>query len=437
MKDPVVIEVVRKTVTVDCSVEEAFRVFTADATSWWPVESHSIHRTVSEIVFESRAGGEVYEVSATGEKGYWASVLEWEPPSRLVLAWNILHTENSATEVEVRFRVPLAVETTQWIIAIGSFGSALVALALALGLKDWFFRPRLRLVLRHAADPEESSDRIVTKRLETAETAAFVRLRLDNRGRSTARNVGVRVLDVHRWDGANSRWVRSRPELDGRLLQPSNQLASEPDLVDVFPYSDRIVDLASVDHDRAAEGESPIFVEISHPWPPNEANILEPATWQLELLVVGDNIRPERSFVTLSYDGLWPKLDDPTIWEHFVVDGPHPSATETSNRRVTRSVGTGRRRRRRHIALNPLLRPRAWAFRRDAAAGRDGAAPPATGLSPPPRSPRRAVRPLAGGRARDAEPAEEPDQRAIFASRYWSSSCAASSISLCRHSAAR
>jgi hypothetical protein len=90
----------------------------------------------------------------------------------------------------------LAVETTQWVIAIGSLGSALVALALALGLKDWFFRPRLRLVLRHASDPEESSDRIVTKRLETAETAAFVRLRLDNRGRSTARNVGVRVLKV-------------------------------------------------------------------------------------------------------------------------------------------------------------------------------------------------------------------------------------------------
>jgi hypothetical protein len=94
--------------------------------------------------------------------------------------------------------------------------------------------------------------------------------------------------------------------------------------VDVFPYSDRIVDLASVDHDRASEGRRAIFVEISHPWPPNEANILEPATSQLELLVVGDNIRPERSFVTLSYGGQWPHLDDPTISKHFVVDGPHP-----------------------------------------------------------------------------------------------------------------
>jgi uncharacterized protein YndB with AHSA1/START domain len=104
MSESLVIEVVRKTVTVDCAVEEAFRVFTADAISWWPVESHSIHQTVSEIVFEPREGGEVYEVSESGERGHWATVLEWDPPARLVLAWNILNADTEPTEVEVRFR---------------------------------------------------------------------------------------------------------------------------------------------------------------------------------------------------------------------------------------------------------------------------------------------------------------------------------------------
>lgn len=103
MKDALMIEVVRKTITVDCAVEEAFRVFTADAISWWPVQSHSIHETVAEIVFEPDAGGEVYEISTSGEKGYWATVLDWDPPSRLVLAWNILRADGSPTEVEVRF----------------------------------------------------------------------------------------------------------------------------------------------------------------------------------------------------------------------------------------------------------------------------------------------------------------------------------------------
>jgi uncharacterized protein YndB with AHSA1/START domain len=96
------IEIVRKTVMVDCAVEEAFRVFTAGAISWWPVDSHSIHETVTEIVFEPEVGGEVYEVSAGGEKGYWGTVLAWDPPKRLVLEWNI-RADGSPTEVEVRF----------------------------------------------------------------------------------------------------------------------------------------------------------------------------------------------------------------------------------------------------------------------------------------------------------------------------------------------
>ena len=104
MNDAAVIEVVRKSVTVDCAVEEAFRIFTADATSWWPVESHSIHGAdVREIVFEPNVGGKIYEAVESGERGHWATVLEWEPPSRLVLAWNILERPGDLTEVEVRF----------------------------------------------------------------------------------------------------------------------------------------------------------------------------------------------------------------------------------------------------------------------------------------------------------------------------------------------
>ncbi|HKX48553.1 MAG TPA: SRPBCC family protein [Gaiellaceae bacterium] len=103
MSDALVLEVIRKTVTVDCAVEEAFRVFTADAISWWPVETHSIHATVDEIVFEPKVGGAVYEIGTNGERGHWATVLEWEPPHRLVLAWNILEREGDLTEVEVRF----------------------------------------------------------------------------------------------------------------------------------------------------------------------------------------------------------------------------------------------------------------------------------------------------------------------------------------------
>ena len=71
MSDALVIEAVRKTVTVDCTVEEAFRVFTTDATSWWPLatRTRSPATTVEQVVFEPGVeGGEVYELTAGGEK---------------------------------------------------------------------------------------------------------------------------------------------------------------------------------------------------------------------------------------------------------------------------------------------------------------------------------------------------------------------------------
>lgn len=103
MSDAVAIEVVRKTVTVDCAVEEAFRVFTEDIGSWWPTDTHALQRgEVRKLVFEAHAGGEVYEVAGDGVKGHWATVVALEPPNRLVLAWEV-NPERLGTEVEVRF----------------------------------------------------------------------------------------------------------------------------------------------------------------------------------------------------------------------------------------------------------------------------------------------------------------------------------------------
>ena len=102
MSRTLVIEAVRKTITVDCAVEEAFRVFTADVQSWWPTDTHSIYGDAKEIVFEEREGGEVFEISENGEKGHWATVVAFEPPSRLVLAWEV-NPKALGTEVEVRF----------------------------------------------------------------------------------------------------------------------------------------------------------------------------------------------------------------------------------------------------------------------------------------------------------------------------------------------
>ena len=104
MSESLVIEAVRKTVTVDCVVEEAFRVFTADATSWWPVATHSINgRDVRRGRLRGARGRRGLRGDGGRREGPLGDRVVWEPPSRLVLAWNILEREAVPTEVEVRF----------------------------------------------------------------------------------------------------------------------------------------------------------------------------------------------------------------------------------------------------------------------------------------------------------------------------------------------
>ena len=92
---------VRKTVLVDFTPEEAFDLFTAGIASWWPVGTHSYGGdAVTDVVFEPRAGGRVYEVTAAGEQD-WATVRSFDRPNGFVLDWLI--GDASGSEVEVRF----------------------------------------------------------------------------------------------------------------------------------------------------------------------------------------------------------------------------------------------------------------------------------------------------------------------------------------------
>lgn len=94
-------EAIRKTVLVDFAPAEAFELFTARIASWWPVSSHSYAGdAVTDVVLEPQVGGRLYEVTDAGEQD-WGRVLEWEPPHRFLLDWQI--GDAAGTVVEVRF----------------------------------------------------------------------------------------------------------------------------------------------------------------------------------------------------------------------------------------------------------------------------------------------------------------------------------------------
>ncbi|HEX5900861.1 MAG TPA: SRPBCC family protein [Solirubrobacteraceae bacterium] len=99
---------VRQTVTVEAPPERAFAVFTEGLDSWWPLATHAIGaQPAVAVVVEPRPGGRWYERAADGSECDWGRVLAWEPPHRLVLAWEISadwqHDPGLVTEVEVRF----------------------------------------------------------------------------------------------------------------------------------------------------------------------------------------------------------------------------------------------------------------------------------------------------------------------------------------------
>lgn len=103
MSETTAIEPVVKSITVDCPVERAFTVFTREIGTWWPTDTHALHAgDVREVVWEAHAGGEVYEIATGGDRARWATVLRWEPPHRLVIAWQV-DPDRLGTEVEVRF----------------------------------------------------------------------------------------------------------------------------------------------------------------------------------------------------------------------------------------------------------------------------------------------------------------------------------------------
>jgi uncharacterized protein YndB with AHSA1/START domain len=98
---------VRHSITVEAPQEKAFAVFTDGFDRWWP-RSHKIGpEALEQAVLEGREGGRWYERDTDGSECEWGKVLVWEPPSRLVLAWQITgewaYDADFLTEVEVTF----------------------------------------------------------------------------------------------------------------------------------------------------------------------------------------------------------------------------------------------------------------------------------------------------------------------------------------------
>ena len=100
---------IRREGVVQATPERAFEIFTEGIASWWPSDTHSVEggqgegRRPEAIVFETGPNGRIYERMTNGKEAHWANVTAWEPPNRLVLAWQVNPDTPGPTEIEMRF----------------------------------------------------------------------------------------------------------------------------------------------------------------------------------------------------------------------------------------------------------------------------------------------------------------------------------------------
>ena len=97
-------EPVRKTVTVPLSPAEAFAAFTDEASSWWPLATHSVAGDDAVgVVFEPHVGGHIVESARDGSTCTWGTVTAWEPGVRFACTWHPGLSPDEATDLEVAF----------------------------------------------------------------------------------------------------------------------------------------------------------------------------------------------------------------------------------------------------------------------------------------------------------------------------------------------
>jgi uncharacterized protein YndB with AHSA1/START domain len=99
--------VVHKEITVDVTADRAFEVFTSGIDTWWSREHHNGPGELQKVVIEPSEGGRCYNREVDGNEVQWGTVLNWDPPGRLVIGWQLneqwIFDPKFVTEVELTF----------------------------------------------------------------------------------------------------------------------------------------------------------------------------------------------------------------------------------------------------------------------------------------------------------------------------------------------
>jgi uncharacterized protein YndB with AHSA1/START domain len=103
---------IKQTVSVKLPPDRAFQVFTARMGEWWP-RGKTIGKDPHRIVVvEPRADGRWYEEDEAGKQCEWGKVIDWDPPHRLLLAWQLDASFSYDPELETEVLITFETEGT-------------------------------------------------------------------------------------------------------------------------------------------------------------------------------------------------------------------------------------------------------------------------------------------------------------------------------------
>lgn len=90
----------RRQVLVACDQPTAYRLFTGEIDSWWPLESHGCFGPGGSVAFD---GQRIVETGPSGETAIWGTVTADDPPRSIPFTWHPGRTTEEATRVTVTF----------------------------------------------------------------------------------------------------------------------------------------------------------------------------------------------------------------------------------------------------------------------------------------------------------------------------------------------
>jgi hypothetical protein len=222
-------------------------------------------------------------------------------------------------------------EVREWLVAVGTVGAVIVALALAFYTGWRENRRRPVLALSYDQDSDLVMETVRTVYAQTlgslSRPAAYLRFGVSNKlGRLAAQDVQILLADIVPLEYGPGVPDLPRPiNISYPALTWTHSL-DDPTRITLAPGLKRYIDVA-----RVEEGEDSRLELLIHPAPADERHRLPAGTYRLVFAVAPSNADASFFETIIRFDGRWAE----DINRHVVVAPPRPS-----KRRADPSAGS-------------------------------------------------------------------------------------------------